>query len=108
MYGLRKSPRAWYECFDDYIRSLNFKRSESDYCLHFKDVKRERIFLILFADDLLVCGKKVTGIAKIKANLSEKFAMKDLGKVKTYLGINIEYESERGVMTLDQTNYLIP
>ncbi|XP_043504537.1 uncharacterized protein LOC122525681 [Polistes fuscatus] len=27
LYGLRESPRAWYECFDGYIQKLGFKRS---------------------------------------------------------------------------------
>ena len=34
LYGLRKSPRTWYECLDDYLKSLGFVRSEHDYCLY--------------------------------------------------------------------------
>ena len=34
LYGLRESPRAWYECLDDYLKSLGFERSEHDYCLY--------------------------------------------------------------------------
>ena len=32
LYGLRESPRQWYECFDEYIQSLGCQRSKSDYC----------------------------------------------------------------------------
>ena len=50
------------------------------------------IYLILFVDDLLICGKNKRKIDEIKNKLSNKFAMMDLGEVKTYLGINIEYD----------------
>lgn len=33
LYGLRESPRDWYECFNNLMMNLKFKRSSSDYCL---------------------------------------------------------------------------
>ena len=30
--------------------------------------------------------------------------MKDLGNIKTYLGISIDYDCEKGKLSLDQTN----
>ncbi|KAK9703184.1 hypothetical protein QE152_g29523 [Popillia japonica] len=33
--------------------------------------------------------------------------MKDLGEINTYLGININYECEKGKMTLDQKDYIV-
>ena len=106
LYGLRESPRAWYECFDNYIRSLNFTRSENDYCLYTRNVNDDMIYLILFVDDLLICGKNESELNKIKIKLSEKFAMKDLGIVQTYLGIKINYDHKTGNMTLDQSDYI--
>lgn len=106
LYGLRESPRAWYECFDSYIKSIGFTRSKNDYCLYSILIEGEMIYLILFVDDLLICGKNEHEISKIKGKLSEKFAMKDLGEVKTYLGINVEYDCKKGEMSLDQTNYI--
>lgn len=71
---------------------MEFVRSENDYCLYTKCVENEKIYLILFVDDLLICGKNEKEINKIKSRLSEKFVMKDLGEIKTYLGNNIEYD----------------
>jgi len=69
-------------------------------------VKNERIYLILFVDDLLICSRNEVEINNVKEKLSSKFAMKDLGKVKTYLGIDIKYDLEKGKMSLDQTKYI--
>jgi len=106
LYGLRESPRTWYECFDEYIQNLGFQRSESDYCLYIKQENDETIYLILFVDDLLICGKTMKKINEIKTKLSCKFAMKDLGEVRTYLGINIKYDYKNNEMKLDQSEYI--
>ena len=106
LYGLRESSRVWYECFDEYIKKLGFQRSESDYCLYMKYESDDVIYLILFVDDLLICGKKKRKIDEIKNKLSNKFAMKDLGEVKAYLGINIEYDHKKCEMKLDQSSYI--
>jgi len=109
LYGLRESPRAWYECFDSYLRNLGFKKSESDYCLYMMSDQDDRIYVIMFVDDLLICGKNEKKLEDIKSKLSNKFAMKDLGEVKTYLGINIEYDCKtqsEHKLTLDQREYI--
>jgi len=106
LYGLRESPRAWYECFDDYIQKLGFKRSNNDYCLYIGTGKNENIFVILFVDDLLICGRDKKKIDEIKIDLSTRFSMKDLGKVEMYLGIKINYDVKVGKMTMDQSNYI--
>ena len=43
---------------------------------------------------------------EIKEKLSKRFIMKDLGEIKTYLGININYDRRSGEMTLDQSEYI--
>lgn len=42
-------------------------------------------------------------IDEIKIELSTRFSMKDLAEIKYYLGINIEYDCKKGIMTLDQS-----
>ena len=34
LYGLRESPRAWYECLDEFLRSLGFVRRKN-----YKDIQ---------------------------------------------------------------------
>lgn len=34
LYGLRESPRVWYECFNKFLKKLGFKQSKYDYCLY--------------------------------------------------------------------------
>ena len=94
LYELRKSPRAWYECLDDYLRELGFEKSKVDYCVYFIKIEKEKVYLIIFVDDLLICSKNEKLIEFIKKKLTTKFRMKDMGQIKTYLGINIVFSEK--------------
>ena len=106
LYGLRESPRAWYKCFDKFLEKLGFERNNYDYCLYILKDEKDEIYLILFVDDLLICGKNKVKIEKIKSILSKRFKMKDLGEVKNYLGISINYDSDKNLMTMSQERYI--
>ena len=34
LYGLKESPREWYECFDEYMIKLGFGKSNVELCLY--------------------------------------------------------------------------
>ena len=106
LYDLRESARAWYECLGDYLSSLGFVRSEHDYCLYTLKERDEIIYLIISVDDLLICCKNRQNLNFIKGLLKEKFKMKDLGKVSTYLGIDVKYDEKKNEMSLDQEKYI--
>jgi hypothetical protein len=36
LYGLKQSPRIWYQKFDTYILGLGFVRSRDDHCVYSK------------------------------------------------------------------------
>lgn len=89
LYGLRESPRAWYECFNKYVKELNLERSKYDYCLYVNNSGNDSIYILVFVDDLLICCKDKIKINQVKVRLMEKFAMKNLGKISSYIGIDI-------------------
>ena len=92
LYGLRESPRAWYECFDEYLLKLKFKRSNVDYCLYTFEKGDESLYLLLYLDDLLISSKSKKRIQSVKKAIMKKFKMKDLGEIKEYLRINVDYD----------------
>lgn len=106
LYGLRESPRDWYECFHKYMEEINMKRSKYDYCLYNGCFKGEVVYILLYVDDLLLIGKNIECIKEVKNMLNKKFRMKDLGRIKQYLGINIEYNKEERKMYLSQEEYI--
>jgi len=56
MYGLKQSPRMWYQKFDTFVRGLGFTRSKADHCVYFKLIGDRVIYLDLYVDYMLLFG----------------------------------------------------
>ena len=78
LYGLKQSPRMWYQKFDTYIRGLGFPRSKEDHCVYFKLIGDRVIYLVLYVDDMFFIGNDKETIQDLKTQLFSKFDMKDL------------------------------
>nr|GEV79116.1 uncharacterized mitochondrial protein AtMg00810-like [Tanacetum cinerariifolium] len=89
LYGLKQAPRAWYEKFAMVITYRGFVPSHHDFALFVKRSSVGRIFLSLYVDDMIITGDDCNGIELLKAELSHHFAMKDLGLLCYFLGIEV-------------------
>ena len=81
LYGLKQSPRMWYQKFDTYIRGFGFTRSKEDHCVYFKLIGDRVIYLVLYVDDMLLIGNDKEIIQDLKTQFFSKFDMKYLGVV---------------------------
>lgn len=106
LYGLKQSPRQWYKRFDSFMLSRGFKRSDYDSCVYLKIVNGSAIYLLLYVDDMLIVAKEKSEIAKLKAQLSKEFEMKDLGAAKKILGMEITRDRKSGKLYLSQRGYI--
>lgn len=106
IYGLKKSPRCWNTKFDNLMKSEGFTRSQNDFCLYFKCSHPDRLFVLLYVDDLLILGTDLQKVDKLKYSFSKNFCMKDLGIVSHYLGIHVKQNLIEGYTVLNQTRYL--
>lgn len=66
-----------------------YKRTASDHCVYIKWFGEDFIILLLYVDDMLILGKDMSKIDRLKKELSESFAMKDMGPAKQILGMQI-------------------
>jgi len=105
LYGLKQSPRMWYQKFDTYIRGLGFTRSKEDHCVYFKLIGDRVIYLVLYVDDMLLIGNDKEIIQDLKTQLFSKFDMKDLGAANCILGMKIKRDWEKRKLWLNQRKY---
>jgi hypothetical protein len=56
LYGLKQSPRMWYQKFDTYMLGLGFTRRKEDHRVYFKLIGDHLIYLVLYVDDMLLIG----------------------------------------------------
>jgi hypothetical protein len=92
LYGLREILRTCYEFLNKFLINLGFKRSNIDYCLYTFKKGTDIVYLLVYVDDLLICTMSKEKIQDIKKLLADEFKMKNLGEIKEYLGINVEYD----------------
>ena len=80
--------------------------SNIHYCLYTFKKGIDIVYLLVHVNDLLIYSTRKEKIQDIKKFLSDKFKMKDLGKIKEYFGINVEYDYYKNKMKLSQTKYI--
>jgi len=102
LYGLKKSPRMWYQKFDTFIWGLGFTRSKVDQSVYFKLISDCVIYLVLYVDDMLLAGNDKEIIEDLKTQLSSKFDMKDLGAANYILGMEIKRDWVKRKLSLNQ------
>jgi hypothetical protein len=106
LYGLKQSPRMWYNKFDTYMLGLGVTRRKEDNCVYLKLIGDHLISLVLYVDDMLLIGNKKEIIQDVKTKLSFKFDIKDLGAANFILGMEITRDRENGKLTLNQRKYV--
>ncbi|KAM0001536.1 putative RNA-directed DNA polymerase [Helianthus debilis subsp. tardiflorus] len=105
LYGLKQSPRAWFGRFTLAMKKYGFKQSNSDHTLFLKQRGKLITCLIIYVDDMIVTGNDEEKMKRLKANLFSEFEMKDLGRLKYFLGIEV-LRSNRGIF-ICQKKYIL-
>jgi hypothetical protein len=65
----------------------------------------DKLIVLVYIDDLIITGSNETSIAKLKVDMQRQFSIKDLGKLKYFLGIEMA-TSSKGVF-LNQQKYIL-
>ena len=77
-----------------------------DPCVYVEDDSTSGVFIVLYVDDVLVTGSSEVDIAKTKAILMTKFAMKDLGDVSLISIMQVSRDRLKGTLDINQGNYV--
>ncbi|MCI10013.1 hypothetical protein A2U01_0031104, partial [Trifolium medium] len=93
LYGLKQAPRCWFAKLSSALKKFGFRQSCSDYSLFTLLVHEVQIVVLVYVDDLIVCGNDSAAIQRFKAYLSKCFHMKDLGTLKYFLGVEVARNS---------------
>ena len=72
------------------MMSQDYKKTYADHCVYvkyFSDI--DFILLCLYVDNMLIVGRDMKQINKLKCDMSKAFDMKDLGPAQQILGMSI-------------------
>ena len=90
LYGLKQSGRMWYNHFSEYLLKEGYANNPICPCIFIKKSKTGFAIIAVYVDDLNLIGtpEELTRTANY---LKKEFEMKDLGKTKFRLGLQIEH-----------------
>ena len=102
LYGLKQSGRMWYNRLRNYLTSKGYKNNAICPCVFIKKTTSEYVIIAVYVDDLNIIGtnKEILEVIEL---LKKEFEMKDLGKTKYCLGLQIEH-MPNGIL-VHQSNY---
>jgi hypothetical protein len=75
---------------------------ETDPALFVKGAERQATYVLVWVDDILVAGLDREEIAAVKKLLGAVFNVRDLGKAKYFLGMEVTREWEARTLKLTQ------
>jgi hypothetical protein len=104
MYGLKKSPRAWYSRLDKYLQQQGFRKGNADRNLYVK-VDRDNILIIeVYVDDIIFGSDDDKMSKKFSQDMHNEFEMSLLGELTFFLGLQIS-QLDEGIF-ISQTKYI--
>ncbi|CAI7878652.1 unnamed protein product [Closterium sp. NIES-54] len=101
IYGLKQAPRLV-----EVLEALGFKVSGCDESLFMTEGEEEKVFLLVYVDDIFLFSPSLERIKEVHGKLKETFQCKALGPVGYFLGLHVERDEVKGWLRLHQHKYL--
>ena len=93
--------------FKSIMGEHGYAETNSDHCVFAKVFGDDDfIILLLYIDDMLIVGRNMDIIKELKEQLSESFAMKDMGLAKQILGMRIVRDRGEKLIHLSHEKYI--
>ncbi|CAM9627937.1 unnamed protein product, partial [Phaeothamnion confervicola] len=116
IYGLKQAAYLWHICLRTWLLSVGFEAVDADCCIFVRGdatptaaasgSKGTYLVVGIHVDDLLTTGTPTSAITDFKTEISRRFAMKDMGRVHTLLGILVQQDLVAGTIRLSQPHYV--
>jgi hypothetical protein len=102
IYVLKQAPCAWFSRLSDKLRSLQFTASKADSSLFFYSDRSFTIFVLVYVNDIIVASTSMKYTNALIHKLSLEFALKDLGDLHYFLGIEVKRTKDTLLMTQER------
>jgi len=102
LYGLKQAPRVWYSRLSMKLQDLGFKSSKADTSLFFYNKGNISIYVLVYVDDIIVASSTPSATSALPSDLNKEFALKDLGDLHYFLGIEVNKVSDGLILTQEK------
>ena len=106
LYGLKQSPRAWFDRFGKTVKGQGYCQSQADHPLFYKrSLEGKLTVLVVYVNDIIITGDDIEEIERLKKGLAQAFELKDLGPLKYFLGM--EFARSKNKVFVNQRKYIL-
>jgi histone deacetylase 1/2 len=102
LYGLKQAPRAWYARLCGKLEQLGFVPSKADTSLFYYSRGEHTLFVLVYVDDIIVASSSQAATNALLKDLQSEFALKDLGDLHYFLGIEVKRLEDGLVLSQQQ------
>jgi hypothetical protein len=102
LYGLKQAPRAWYSRLSSKLIELGFKMSNADNSLFYVNNSELTMFILVYVDDIIVASSRSNAVRALLKELGDEFALKDLGELHYFFGIEVAQNMDSIVLTQEK------
>jgi histone deacetylase 1/2 len=103
LYGLKQAPRAWYSRLSGKLQKLGFVLSKANTSLFYYKKGMHTIYMLVYVDGIIIASSSEDLVNALLKDLEKDFAIKDLGALHYFLGI--EVKRSKGELLLTQERY---
>ncbi|KAE9233117.1 hypothetical protein PF004_g9734 [Phytophthora fragariae] len=104
LYGLKQASKIWNDTLHAYLVELQFVQCVFDAGVYYRNGTHSLIYLTVYVDDIVIAAKPAD-IEIVVRELSARFEVKDLGRVKHLLGMEVNFQPGV-ILCLSQTAYV--
>lgn len=90
LYGLKQASRNWFAKLTHSLKRYGFIQSLADYSLFTYNKDEVFIGVLVYVDDMVVVSNNNSACMAFKSFLHSMFGVKELGKLKFFLGIEVD------------------
>ena len=106
-YGLKQAGRQFNLRLHNSFSRFGLKRIDGDPCCYFNDSKDSPLIALVHVDDVVIFGKDVQEIQKLKKALKNEYKISDGGAIKYCLGWEIKRDRKKRLLSINQEQYVL-
>lgn len=90
LYGLKQSPRAWFDRFARVLNDQGYQQEQSDHTIFFQRSENgKKTILIVYIDDIILIGNNIYEMERLKRSRTTEFEVKSLRYMRYFLGMEV-------------------
>jgi hypothetical protein len=90
LYGIKQTPRAWYECLRDFLIDNGFRIGKGDSTLFTKRMGKDLFVYQIYVDDIIFGSTNKSFCNEFNKIMTDRFEMSMMGVLTFCLGFQIK------------------